>query len=149
MDFMAGFSRSQEGYDLIWVIVDKLTKSTYFLPIKITYGYVKLAELFISEIVKLHGVSISIVSVRNLQFISRFQVKFQEAMGTEVKLSTTFYPQMEGQSERTIQTLEDMLRACVMNFGAGWSRFLSLMEFACNNIYQASIKMVPYEALYG
>jgi hypothetical protein len=72
MDFMAGFSRSKEGYDLIWVIVDKLTKSTYFLPIKITYGYVKLAELFISEIVKLHGVSISIVSVRNLQFISRF-----------------------------------------------------------------------------
>jgi hypothetical protein len=76
-------------------------------------------------------------------------VKFQEAMGTEVKLSTTFYPQMEGQSEKTIQALEDMLRACVMNFGAGWSRFLSLMEFACNNIYQASIEMVPYKALYG
>ena len=70
-------------------------------------------------------------------------------MGTKVKLSKAFYPQMEGQLERTIQTLHDMLRACVMNFEAGWNGFLSLVEFVCSNIYQASIKMVPYEALYG
>jgi hypothetical protein len=76
-------------------------------------------------------------------------VKFQEAMGTKVQLSTTFHPQTDGQSERTIQILEDMLRACVMDFGIGWSKFLPLVEFAYNNSYQASIEMAPYEALYG
>ena len=110
MDFVTGLPRSQEGYDLIWVIVDRLTKSAHFLPVKITYGYVKLAELFISEIAWLHRVSISIVSNRGRQFTSSFWVKFQEAMGTKVQLSTTFHPQTDGQSERTIQILEDMLR---------------------------------------
>ena len=70
-------------------------------------------------------------------------------MGTEVQLSTTFHPQTDGQSEKTIQILEDMLRACVMDFGVGWSKFLPLVEFAYNNSYQASIEMAPYEALYG
>jgi len=133
----------------IWVIVDRLTKSAHFLPGKITYGYAKLAELFISEIVRLHGVPISIVLDRGPHFTSQFWVKFQEAMGTKVQLSTTFHPQTDGQSERTIQILEDMLRACVMDFGVGWSKFLPLVEFAYNNSYQASIEMAPYKALYG
>jgi hypothetical protein len=81
MDFVTGLPRSQEGNDSIWVIVDRLTKSAHFLPVKITYGYAKLAELFISEIVRLHKVTISIVSDRGPQFTSRFWVKFQEAMG--------------------------------------------------------------------
>jgi len=89
------------------------------------------------------------VSNRGPQFTSRFWVKFQEAMGTKVQLSTTFHPQTDGQSKRTIQILEDMLRACVMDFGVGWSKFLPLVEFAYNNSYQASIEMTPYEALYG
>ena len=89
---MTGLPRSKEGYDSIWVIVDRLTKSAHFLPIKITYGYAKLAELFISEIVRLHRVPISIVSNRGPQFTSWFSVKFQEAMGTKVQLSTTFHP---------------------------------------------------------
>jgi hypothetical protein len=105
------------------------------LLVKITYGYAKLAELFISKIVRLHGVSISIVLDRGPQFISRFWVKLQEAMGTKVQLSATFHPQTDGQSERTIQILEDMLRACVMDFGVGWSKFLSLVKFAYNNSY--------------
>jgi hypothetical protein len=149
MDFVTGLPRSQEGYDSIWVIVDRLTKSAHFLPVKITYGYTKLAELFISEIVRLHGVPISIVSDRGPQFTSRFWVKFQETMGTKVQLSTGFHPQTDGQSERTIQILEDMLRAYVMGFGVGWSKFLPLVEFAYNNSYQASIEITPYEALYG
>jgi len=108
-----------------------------------------LAELFISEIIQLHGLPISIVSNRGPQFTSRFWVKFQEAMGTKVQLSTAFHPQTDGQFERTIQILEDMLRACVMDFGVGWSKFLPLVEFAYNNSYQASIEMAPYEAFYG
>ena len=135
MDFVTGLPRSQEGYDSIWVIVDRLTKSAQFLLVKITYGYAKLAELFISKIVRLHGVSISIVLDRGPQFISRFWMKFQEAMGTKVQLSATFHPQTDGQSERTIQIFEDMLRACVMDFGVGWSKFLSLVKFAYNNNY--------------
>jgi hypothetical protein len=127
------------------VIVDRLTKSAHFLPVKITCGYAKLAELFISEIVWLHRVPISIVLDRGPQFTSQFWVKFQEVVGTKVQLSTTFHPQTDGQSERTIQILEDMLRACVMDFGVGWSKFLPLVEFAYNNSYQASIEMTPYE----
>jgi hypothetical protein len=149
MDFVSGLPRSQEGYDSVWVIVDRLTKSAHFLPVKVTYGFVKLAEIYVNEIVRLHGVPISIVFDRGPQFTSRVWVKFQEALGTNVQLSTAFHPQTDGQSERTIQILEDMLRACVIDFGVGWSKYLSLVEFAYNNSYQASIDMAPYEALYG
>jgi hypothetical protein len=115
----------------------------------VTYGFAKLAEIYVNEIVRLHGVPISIVSDRGPQFTSQFWVKFQEALGTNIQLSTAFHPQIDGQSERTIQILEDMLRACVIDFGIGWSKYLSLVEFAYNNSYQASIDMAPYEALYG
>jgi hypothetical protein len=105
--------RSQEGYDSIWVIVERLTKSTHFLPVKITYGYAKLTKLFISEIMQLYEVSILIVSDRGSHFTSWCWVKFLEAMSTKVQLSTTFHPQTDG------QILEDVLRACVMDFGVG------------------------------
>ena len=149
MDFVTGLPRSQRGYDSIWVIVDRLTKSAHFLPVKTTYGVAKYAQLYIDEIVRLHGVPISIISDRGTQFTSRFWRALQEALGTRVDLSTAFHPQTDGQSERTIQILEDMLRACVMDFGGGWERYLPLAEFAYNNSYQASIQMAPYEALYG
>ena len=97
----------------------------------------------------LHGVPISIVSDRGTQFTSKFWESFQKALGTQLRFSTVFHPQIDGQSERTIQTLEDMLRACVLDFKGGWDQHLSLIEFAYNNSYQSTIQMVPYEALYG
>ena len=109
----------------------------------------KLFRLHIDEIVRLHGVPVSIVSDRDSRFVSRFWSGFQEALGTKLSLSTAFHPQTDGQSERTIQTLEDMLRACVLDFGGSWDTHLSLIEFSYNNSFHSSIGMAPYEALYG
>ncbi|KAJ9565428.1 hypothetical protein OSB04_001394 [Centaurea solstitialis] len=149
MDFVTKLPRTPKGYDAIWVIVDRLTKSAHFLPIKETYSMERLAKLYIDEIVYLHGVPLSIVSDRDSRFTSTFWQSFQREMGSEVKLSTAYHPQTDGQSERTIQTLEDMLRACTIDFAGSWESHLPLIEFAYNNSYHASIQMAPYEALYG
>ncbi|KAI3707162.1 hypothetical protein L6452_25431 [Arctium lappa] len=109
----------------------------------------KLAKLYIDEIVTRHGVPLSIVSDRDSRFTSTFWQSFQRELGSRVKLSTTYHPQTDGQSERTIQTLEDMLRACAIDFSGSWEGHLPLIEFAYNNSYHASIQVAPYEALYG
>ena len=98
---------------------------------------------------RLHGISVSIVSHRDPRFTSRFWPKLQKALGTTLHFSIAFHPQTNGQSERTIQTLEDMLRVCVLNFKGSWVKHLPLVEFAYNNSYQANIAIAPYEALYG
>ena len=131
------------------MIVDRLTKSTHFLPNNVEDSLEKLVQLYVDEIVRLHGVPVSILSDRDPRFTSRFCPSLQAALGTRLHFNTTFHPQMDGQSERTIQTLEDMLRACVMEFKRSWDTHLALMEFAYNNSYQASIEMVPFEALFG
>ncbi|GJY03414.1 putative reverse transcriptase domain-containing protein [Tanacetum coccineum] len=108
-----------------------------------------LTRLYIKEIVSRHGVPISIISDRDSHFTSRFWQSMQNALGTQLDMSTTYHLETDGQSERTIQTLEDMLRACVIDFGKGWERHLPLVEFSYNNSYHASIKATPFEALYG
>nr|GEZ86906.1 putative reverse transcriptase domain-containing protein [Tanacetum cinerariifolium] len=122
MDFVSGLPRTPCGYDSIWVIVDRLTKSAHFLLIKKTYSIEKLAQLYLKEIVYRHEVPVLIISDRD---------------------------KTDGQSERMIQTLEDMLRACAIDFGNIWDRHLHLVEFSYNNSYHASIKAAPFEALYG
>ncbi|CAJ2662068.1 unnamed protein product [Trifolium pratense] len=149
MDFVTGLPRTQKGYDSVWVIIDRLTKSAHFLPVKTTYTASQYAKLYLEEIVSLHGVPVSIISDRGAQFTAQFWKSFQSALGTCLNLSTAFHPQTDGQSERTIQILEDMLRACVLDFGGSWDRYLPMMEFAYNNSYQSSIQMAPFEALYG
>ncbi|GKC35264.1 hypothetical protein Tco_1047648 [Tanacetum coccineum] len=126
MDFLSGLPRTASGYDTIWVIVDRLTKSAHFLPMKKKDSMEKLTRLYLKEIVSLH-----------------------EALGMNLDMSTAYHPQTDGQSERTIQTLEDMLCACVIDFGSSWDRHLLLVGFSYNNSYHASIKVAPYEALYG
>ena len=149
MDFITKLPRTARGADTIWVIVDRLTKSAHFLAIRESSSAEKLAEIFVRDIVSLHGVPVSIVSDRDTRFTSRFWEKFQGELGTRLHFSTAFHPQTDGQSERTIQTLEDMLRACVMDFGGNWDEHLKLAEFSYNNSYHSSIQMPPYEALYG
>ncbi|GAU18217.1 hypothetical protein TSUD_26810 [Trifolium subterraneum] len=139
MDFVTGLPHNQKGEDSIWVIVDRLTKSAHFIAVKSTYKVSRYAEIFLEEIVKLHGVPLSIVSDRDPTFTSHFWRAFQKAMGTRLRISTSNHPQTDGQSERTIQTLEDMLRACVLEDGGNWSKHLHLIEFAYNNSYHASI----------
>ncbi|KAG8473070.1 hypothetical protein CXB51_034991 [Gossypium anomalum] len=145
MDFVSGLPLTPGKKNAIWVIVDRLTKSAHFIPVRTDYSLNKLAELYISEIVRLHGTPLSIISDRDPRFTSRFWQKLQEALN----FSTAFHPQTDGQSERVIQILEDMLRCCVLEFQGSWERYLPLVEFAYNNSYQTSLKMAPYEALYG
>ena len=109
----------------------------------------RLAKLFIDEIVTRHGVPLSIVSDRGSRFTSTFWQSFQRELGSQVKLSTTYHPQIDGQSEKTIQTLEDMLRACAIDCAGSWESHLPLIEFAYNNSCHASIQVAPYYALYG
>nr|GEW33880.1 putative reverse transcriptase domain-containing protein [Tanacetum cinerariifolium] len=149
MDFITKLPRTQTGYDSIWVIVDRLTKSAHFIPVNEKFKTKKLSQLYSKEIVCKHGVPVSIISDRDPIFASRFWRSLQESLGTSVDMSTAYHPQTDGQSERTIQTLEDMLRACVIDFGNGWDKHLPLAEFSYNNSYHASIKATPFEALYG
>ncbi|KAK1421343.1 hypothetical protein QVD17_23595 [Tagetes erecta] len=149
MDFVMGLPRTRKGNDAIWVIVDRLTKSAHFLPIKESAGAEQLAQLYVDEIVARHGVPVSIVSDRDGRFTSRYWRQFHEALGTKLEMSTAYHPQTDGQSERTIQTLEDMLRACVIDFGGSWDTHLPLAEFSYNNSYHKSLKASPFEVLYG
>nr|GFA78936.1 putative reverse transcriptase domain-containing protein [Tanacetum cinerariifolium] len=120
MDFVTKLPKSSKGYDTIWVIVDRLTKSAIFLPIRETDLLDKLARMYLKE-----------------------------ALGTSLDMSTAYHPKTDGQSERTIQTLKDMLCTCVIDFGNGWVKHLPLVKFSYNNSYHASIKAAPFEALYG
>ena len=126
MDFITGLPRSRRQHDSIWVIVDRMTKSAHFLPVKTTHSAEDYAKLYIQEIVRLHGVPISIISDRGAQFTAQFWKSFQKGLGSKVNLSTAFHPQTDGQAERTIQTLEDMLRACVIDFKGNWDDHLPL-----------------------
>ncbi|GJY34637.1 putative reverse transcriptase domain-containing protein [Tanacetum coccineum] len=127
MDFITKLPKTAAGFDSIWVIVDHLTKSAHFLPMWETDSTEKLTRLYMKEIVARHGIPVSIISDRDSHFTSR----------------------TDGQSERTIQTLEDMLRACVIDFENGWDRHLPLVEFSYNNSYDTSIKVAQFEALYS
>ncbi|GJR65977.1 reverse transcriptase domain-containing protein [Tanacetum coccineum] len=149
MDFVTKLPKTSTGHDAIWVIVDRLTKSAHFIPIRATDSMETLTRLYIKEIVSRHGVPISIISDRDSHFTSRFWQSLQNALGTQLDMSTAYHPETDGQSERTIQTLKDMLRACVIDFGKGWDKHLPLVEFSYNNSYHASIKAAPFEALYG
>ncbi|GJZ65802.1 putative reverse transcriptase domain-containing protein [Tanacetum coccineum] len=113
------------------------------------YKMDRLARLYLNEIVARHGVPISIISDRDSRFTSRFWQSMQEALGTRLDMSTAYHPQTDGQSERTIQTLKDMLRACVLDFEGSWDVHLPLAEFSYNNSYHSSVRCAPFEAMYG
>ncbi|GKD74398.1 putative reverse transcriptase domain-containing protein [Tanacetum coccineum] len=144
MYFITKLPKSSQGFDTIWVIVDRLTKSAHFLPIRENDLLDKLARLYLNKIVARHGIPISIICDHDGRFTSKFWRSFQKDLGTDLSMSTAYHPETDGQSERTIQTLEDMLRACVIDFGKGWVKHFPLAEFSYNNSYHASIKAAPY-----
>ncbi|GKF62075.1 putative reverse transcriptase domain-containing protein, partial [Tanacetum coccineum] len=131
------------------VIVDRLAKSAHFLPIREDYKTKKLARIYINKIIARHGVPVSIISDRDGRFVSHLWKALQKALGTRLNMSMAYHPQTDGQSEHTIQTLKDMLRACVMDFGGSWDTHLPLVEFSYNNSYYMSIKCAHFKALYG
>ncbi|KAG8472932.1 hypothetical protein CXB51_034788 [Gossypium anomalum] len=145
MDFVTGLPLTLKKKDAIRVVVDKLAKSAHFIPVRTDFSLDKLANLYISEIVRLHGVPLSIISDKDPRFTSRFWKKLQEALGMKLSFSTTFHPQIDGQSKRMIEILEDMLRCCILEFQSSWEKYLPLVKFAYNNSFQTSLKMAPYE----
>jgi hypothetical protein len=149
MDFIVGLPRTAKGYDAIWVIIDRLTKIAHFLPVKVKYPVITYAELYIARILSLHGVPKTIVSDRGPQFVSKFWEELHRSLGTKLLHSSAYHPQTSEQTERVNQILEDMLRACKLDFSQKWDECLPLAEFSYNNSYQESIKMAPFEALYG
>ncbi|WVZ97621.1 hypothetical protein U9M48_043140 [Paspalum notatum var. saurae] len=131
IDFIVGLPRTQKGYDSIWVIIDRFTKSVHFIPVKNRYNAQRYAEIYVSRIVSLHG------------------EQLQTALGTTSIHSSAYHPQTSGQVERVNQILEDMLRACALTFSTKWDECLPLAEFAYNNSYQKSLEMASLKALYG
>ncbi|GKB09444.1 reverse transcriptase domain-containing protein, partial [Tanacetum coccineum] len=119
MDFITKLPKSSQGFDTIWVIMDRLTKSAHFLPIGENDQLDKLARLYLNRIVARHGIPVSIICDRDERFTSNFWKSFQKYLGTELSMSIAYHLKTNGQSERTIQTLEDILRACVIDFGKG------------------------------
>ncbi|WVZ76319.1 hypothetical protein U9M48_024303 [Paspalum notatum var. saurae] len=141
MDFVVGLPRTQNGYNSIWVVVDRLTKVAHFIPVNTTYSS--------ARIVCTHGVPKKIISDGGSRFTSRFWERLHDSLDTKLRFSTAYHPQTDGQTERTNQVLEDMLRACAIQYGTGWDKCLPYAEFSYNNGYQASLKKSPFEALYG
>ncbi|GJW98843.1 putative reverse transcriptase domain-containing protein [Tanacetum coccineum] len=139
IDFITKLPKTSIGQDTIWVIVDRLTKSAHFLSMKKNDSMEKLTRQYLKEVVTKHGVLVLIISDRDGRFTSQFWQSLQKALCIQLDMSTAYHPQTDGQSEMTIQTLEDMLRACVIDFGKGWDRHLPLVEFSYNNSYHASI----------
>nr|GEX65048.1 reverse transcriptase domain-containing protein [Tanacetum cinerariifolium] len=148
MDFVTKLPKIAAGQDTIWVIVDCLTNSAHFLPIREDDTLVKLTRQYLKEVVSKHGVPVSIISDRDGKFTSHFWKSLNKALGTRLDMSTAYHLKTDGKSERTIQTLKDMLRACVLDLGKGWDKHLPLVEFSYNNSYHTSIKAAPFEALY-
>jgi hypothetical protein len=149
MDFIVGLPGTQSGYDSIWVTMDRLTKVAHFIPVKTTYSGLQLAELYMSRIVCLHGVPKKIVSDRGTQFTLMFWERLYETLDTQLCFSSAYHPQTDGQTERVNQILEDMLRACALQYGRSWDNSLPYDEFSYNNNYEESLKMALFEMLYG
>nr|GFA43720.1 putative reverse transcriptase domain-containing protein [Tanacetum cinerariifolium] len=149
MDFVTKLSKSSQGYDTIWVIVTRLTNYALFLPMRETDPIEKLARMYLKEVVTRHEIPVSINFDHDGRFASNFWRSRQKALGTSLDMSTAYHLETDEQSKRTIQTLKDMLCACVIDFENGWVKHLPLVEFSYNNSYHASIKDAPFEALYG
>nr|GEV19581.1 putative reverse transcriptase domain-containing protein [Tanacetum cinerariifolium] len=126
MDLVTKLPKNSSGYDAIWVIVDRLTKSAHFLPIREDYKMEKLSRIYINEIVARYGVPVSIILDRDGRFASHLWQALQKALGKKLNMSTAYHPEIDDQSERIIQTLEDMLRACIMDFRGSWDTHLLL-----------------------
>jgi hypothetical protein len=149
IDFIVGLPLTARKFDSIWVIVDRLTKSTHFILVHTKYRVEKHAEMYIARVLCLHRVPKTIISDRGSQFIARFREQLHASLGTHLIHSSAYHPQTDGQTERVNQILEDMLRVCMMEYPGSWDKNLPWVEFSYNNSYQESLKMAPFEALYG
>ena len=122
MDFIMGLPLTQQGHDSIWVIVDRLTKSAHFVPVNTRYHAKRYAKLYVSQVMRLHGIPRTIISDRGPQFIACFWEHLHQALGTKLIRSSAYHPQTSGQTERVNQILEDLLRACIISSKGSWEK---------------------------
>jgi transposase InsO family protein len=149
MDFIVGLPMTARKFDSIWVIVDRLSKSAHFIPVHTNYNDQKYARIYIDRVLCLHGVLKTIISDRGSQFVARLWEQLHASLGTHLIHSSAYHPQTDDQTERVNQILEGMLRACVLEHPGSWDQNLPWPEFSYNNSYQESIKMAPFEVIYG
>jgi hypothetical protein len=149
MDFIVGLPLTARRKDAIWVIMDGLTKTAHFITVHTTYSVQQYVEIYMDQIVRLHGILKTIIFDRRTQFVARFWEQLHECLGTKLIRSSSYHPQTDGHTEKINQILEDMLRASILHFDKSWDKCLSLAEFCYNNSYQASLKMAPFDALNG
>ena len=133
MDFIIGLPNTTQQHDSIWVIIDRLTKTAHFLPVHTSYTAKKYAEIYLDQIIRLHGVPKTIISDRGSHFVACFWEQLQASLGTNLIRSSAYHSQTDGQTERVNQILEDMLRACVIQYDKNWDKCLTLVEFSYNN----------------
>jgi hypothetical protein len=149
MDFIVDLALTARKFNLIWMIVDRLTKCTHFIPVNTNYNTQKYVEIYIAHVLCQHGVPRMIIIDRGSQLVARFWEQLDAAFGTHLIHSLAYHPQTDGQAEQVNQILEDMLRACVMEQQGNWDKDLPWTEFSYNNSYQESLEMAPFEFLYG
>jgi hypothetical protein len=149
LDFITGFPKTQKPNDSIMVVIDKLSKSAHFIPVKSTFKDINIAEIFMKIFFRRHGIPKMVISDKDVKFTSAFWKELFAGINTNLNISTSYHPQMDGQTERTNQIIEDMLRMYVRTKPRKWEDYLHLVEFTYNNGYQTSAKLIPFEILYG
>jgi hypothetical protein len=149
LDFITGLHKTQKQNDSIMVVIDKLSKYAHFIPVKSTYKEINIAEIFMKEIFRLHGIPEMMISDRDVKFTSTFWKELFAGLDTNLNFNTSYHPQTDGKTERTNHIVEDMLRMYMRTKPTKWEEYLHLVEFSYNNGYQTSAKMSPFEELYG
>jgi hypothetical protein len=149
MDFITKIPRTNKQHDSIMVVVDKLTRAAHFIPVNLTHKATNIVDVYMKQTARLYGIPNTIVSDKDPKFASKFWKGLFNGFGTKLNFSTAYHPESYGQIERVNQLIEDMLRMYVMDKPSKWEDYLHLVEFYYNNGYQASLKMIPFEALYG
>jgi hypothetical protein len=149
MNFIVGLHLTARKFDSIWVTVDQLSKSAHFIPVHTNYNVQKYTGIYIACVLCLHRVLKMIISDQGSQFVARFWEQLHASLGTHLIHSLAYHPQTDSQTKRVNQILENMLRACVLEHQGSWDQNLPWAEFSYNNSYQESLKMAPFEVLYG
>jgi hypothetical protein len=148
LEFIIGFPKTQKQNDSIMVVIDKLSKYAHFIPIKSTFKTINIAEIFMKEIFRLHGIPKMVISDRYVKFTSAFWKELFAGLNTNLNFSTSYHPQTNGQTKTTNKIMEDMLHMYVRTKPKKWEDYLHLVEFAYNNGYQTSAKLSRFEILY-
>ena len=149
MDFTVGLPMIAHQHDVIIVTIDQLTKVEHFSPMRSSYTIDFVANVFMCDIVRLHGIPRKIILDRDPVFTFAFWTSLQHDLGVQLNFSSAYHPETDGQTKRVNQILEDMLRMYLMDRQTHWEDYLYLVEFAYNNGYHSSIGMAPFQALYG